>query len=355
MAMKKRPPSQDDFEREMRSRRANANPAPAPDQAPPQPQPLTRAARGDRDAYIRSGQQAWERVKKDATYNDWLAIGEALEIGRADAMADAKTNKPEGARYNKLFGEWLASYGFNDIDKAVRSKLFDILANRAAIDAWRADLPVSERLRYNSPSAVWRRWQASLETKPATDSGKSARAKAQFGALKDAKAKIDFTAHIAELEAARSEASDGDIVERAMRLVDEMTEEQHKQFFARLFPLPRQGKPHPPAKKAAAHPKLTWTSGVGGNNDDVAQHGNGEYRVRTTTPLVIGGPQPNTTACAEYIIDRIGRLPAIQNLSPNDLERWLKENVIALGDFKTRAQAMKRCEQDAQTRKSVQP
>lgn len=87
----------------------------------------------------------------------------------------------------------------------------------------------------------------------------------------------------------------------------------------------------------------------------MAQHGNGEYRVRTTTPLVIGGPQPNTTACAEYIIDRIGRLPAIQNLSPNDLERWLKENVIALGDFKTRAQAMKRCEQDAQTRKSVQP
>jgi len=250
--MKKRPPSQDDFEREMRSRRANANPAPAPDQAPPQPQPLTRAARGDRDAYIRSGQQAWERVKKDATYNDWLAIGEALEIGRADAMADAKTNKPEGARYNKLFGEWLASYGFNDIDKAVRSKLFDILANRADIDAWRATLPVSERLRYNSPSAVWRRWQASLETKPATDSGKSARAKAQFGALKDAKAKIDFTAHIAELEAARSEASDGDIVERAMRLVDEMTEEQHKQFFARLFPLPRQGKPHPPAKKAAS-------------------------------------------------------------------------------------------------------
>ena len=130
MAMKKRPPSQDDFEREMRSRRANANPAPAPDQAPPQPQPLTRAARGDRDAYIRSGQQAWERVKKDATYNDWLAIGEALEIGRADAMADAKTNKPEGARYNKVFGEWLASYGFNDIDNAAAAPPGSVMNSR---------------------------------------------------------------------------------------------------------------------------------------------------------------------------------------------------------------------------------
>jgi hypothetical protein len=31
----------------------------------------------------------------------------------------------------------------------------------------------------------------------------------------------------------------------------------------------------------------------------VAQHGNGEYRVRTTTPLVIGGPQPNTGVLRE--------------------------------------------------------
>src|SRR5258708_32411942 len=123
--MKKGPPRQDDFEREMRSRRANANPAPAPDQAPPQPQPLTRAARGDRDAYIRSGQQAWERVKKDATYNDWLAIGEALEIGRADAMADAKTHKPEGAPYNKLFGDSLSSYRFKQSVKPPPPKMCD--------------------------------------------------------------------------------------------------------------------------------------------------------------------------------------------------------------------------------------
>src|SRR5260370_32976614 len=109
----------------------------------------------------------------------------ALSMGPAQLRADDKTKKREDAGLKKLFGEWLASYGFNDIDKAVRSKLFDILANRAALDPWRADLPVSERLRYNSPSAVCRRSQASLVTKPATDSGKSAHANRQYGARED--------------------------------------------------------------------------------------------------------------------------------------------------------------------------
>jgi hypothetical protein len=201
--MTKRPPSLDDYEREMRSRRPHRR-APAPDTAPS----LTRTQTADRDTYIRRGQEAWKRHKEDATYNDWLAIAEALDIGRTEAMAEANTNQPEGSRYNKLFGEWLAGHGFDDIDKGDRSRLFDILENRAAIEGWRRTLPRAKRFAYNSPSTVWRRWQASIKPKDdAATQAKSARAKAAFGALRETKEENErLRAQVEELEAARATA-----------------------------------------------------------------------------------------------------------------------------------------------------
>ena len=177
--MKKHRRTADDFARDMQAKQSNP----------------TRAETADRETYIKRGQDAWQRHKSDATWTDWLAIGEALDIGRSDAMSAAGTNKPEGSRYNQAFSKWLARHGFDDIDKGDRKRLFDVLEHRSEIEQWRITLPRSERLRSNHPSTVWRKWQASTKPKqpksPKPTDGNPSRE------LEAAKA------HIAELEAAR--------------------------------------------------------------------------------------------------------------------------------------------------------
>jgi hypothetical protein len=106
------------------------------------------------------GKQAWERLKTDQTWGDWCRVGDALTAGRARAMRLAHINQPVGRRYNEIFGAWLSEYGFDTIDKAVRSRLLDCMAHRVEIEAWRSRLTVGERLRYNHPDAVLRRWKA---------------------------------------------------------------------------------------------------------------------------------------------------------------------------------------------------
>jgi hypothetical protein len=64
------------------------------------------------DDAISAGRLAWQRIRERSTFEDWLAIGEALIIGRTEAMAKAKTNKPLGAKYNRLVGSWLRANGF---------------------------------------------------------------------------------------------------------------------------------------------------------------------------------------------------------------------------------------------------
>jgi len=63
---------------------------------------LTRGQQKDRETHIKQGQESWHRHihKGDATWNDWMAIGAALFIGRRDAMAAAETEQPIGSRYN---------------------------------------------------------------------------------------------------------------------------------------------------------------------------------------------------------------------------------------------------------------
>ena len=39
---------------------------------------LPAAEEEKRDTYIKRGQEAWRRHKDDATWTDWLAIGEAF-------------------------------------------------------------------------------------------------------------------------------------------------------------------------------------------------------------------------------------------------------------------------------------
>jgi hypothetical protein len=114
------------------------------------------------DEIIRRAQEAWGRLAADRTWEDWLAVGEALALGRAEAMRDAYTNEPKGKRYCGFFGAWLKNHHLDAIDGAARSRILDCLDRRAEIEAWRAKLPMAKRLQLNHPAAVLRNWKKSL-------------------------------------------------------------------------------------------------------------------------------------------------------------------------------------------------
>jgi hypothetical protein len=109
---------------------------------------------------IKNAQGAWGRLRVGLAWEDWATVGAAHVIGRTTAMRDAHTNKPAGRGYNAAFAAWATKYGF-DLDKGDRSRLFKVMDNLAAIEAWRAKQPPTEQLRLNHPSTVLRKWRAS--------------------------------------------------------------------------------------------------------------------------------------------------------------------------------------------------
>jgi hypothetical protein len=114
---------------------------------------------------IRCGQEAWARLKKGSTFEDWKQVGFAHVVGRTLAMRQAHVNKPEGKRYNAAFGQWQKLFGFDDLDKGDRSRLFEMMEHLAEIEAWRATLTVSQRLDLNHPTSVVRKWKTATATR----------------------------------------------------------------------------------------------------------------------------------------------------------------------------------------------
>jgi hypothetical protein len=108
---------------------------------------------------VRLGQEAIARKRR--AWEDWLAIAEALQVGRTDVMRTLHTNDPHGRRYEKAMSDWLVSHSFKKIDKGTRKRLLDCLAHRIDIDKWRARLTDAERFAFNHPDTVLRKWKAS--------------------------------------------------------------------------------------------------------------------------------------------------------------------------------------------------
>ncbi len=109
---------------------------------------------------ILHGQEAWDRLGRDHTWENWRHVGAALLIGRSRAMREAGVNRPVGRRYNVLFAAWLNKFGFENLDKGDRSRLFAVMDHLHEIETWRATLTPTQRLRLNHPSAVLRKWKS---------------------------------------------------------------------------------------------------------------------------------------------------------------------------------------------------
>jgi hypothetical protein len=119
-------------------------------------------------AVVEAGAAAWNTLGK--TWNFWLQVAEALDIGRNHCMRMCHTNRPEGAAYNSAMAWWLERNGFENLggkdNSATRSDLARCLENRAAIETWRAGLTDKERAKWNNPSTVLREWKKATKDKP---------------------------------------------------------------------------------------------------------------------------------------------------------------------------------------------
>jgi hypothetical protein len=105
---------------------------------------------------VSEGREAWTRLKdrERATWDDWIAVGKALIIGRASCMSMAQTNAPQGGRYKAAMNCWLADNGLAEVSGPERFKLSMIMKNLDAVEAWRTTLDPAERRRLNHPS-LW--------------------------------------------------------------------------------------------------------------------------------------------------------------------------------------------------------
>jgi BMFP domain-containing protein YqiC len=169
----------------------------------------------DRDRVARQGAAAWKRLKQAKNWNDWVQVGEALVIGREWAMHQSGKNEPEGKGYIMAFTEWLERYKLDDMDKSDRAKLFKVMDALTMITEWRATLTLTDRLKLNHPSTVWRKFEASRMPDPERSKPARTGLKDSVAELSEANAQLtqenaQLKAHIAELEAARTVTPDPD-------------------------------------------------------------------------------------------------------------------------------------------------
>jgi hypothetical protein len=116
----------------------------------------------------RLADEAWEQLNANPDWAKWRAIGDAMMYARNACMRDTQSNRPAGRGYNAAFSAWLAKRKFGDMDGSDRARLFKCMDNLREIEAWRATLTETERLRLNHPSTVLRKWQAATKLPDST-------------------------------------------------------------------------------------------------------------------------------------------------------------------------------------------
>ena len=123
---------------------------------------LNRTTHPTNDQIIAQAHEAAERLIAGHEWQDWVAVGRALRIGRSHALYEAGTNKPEGKKYAASFARWLTEHKLDQIaDKATRCRLLELMDHIDQVEIWRKTLASNKRLSINHPITVWKHWQRS--------------------------------------------------------------------------------------------------------------------------------------------------------------------------------------------------
>jgi len=110
---------------------------------------------------IKAGVECWQAIGRAESFEAWVKIGKALQIGRDYSLKATGANRPMGQIYCKAFSVWLTKHGFERMAKSTRSVAIELAENVEAIEAWRDTLPERQRKRLVHPLSVTRRWRAS--------------------------------------------------------------------------------------------------------------------------------------------------------------------------------------------------
>ena len=110
---------------------------------------------------IRTGVECWQAIGRAESFEAWVKIGKALQIGRDYSLKATGANRPMGQIYCKAFSAWIDQHGFAGMPKSTRSVAVELAENVTAVEAWRSTLPERQRKRLVHPLSVTRRWKAS--------------------------------------------------------------------------------------------------------------------------------------------------------------------------------------------------
>jgi hypothetical protein len=119
---------------------------------------------------IQLGRAALPRLQHNH-WRDWAAVINALAVLRTQALKEAKTNRPYGARYRVAIAQRLRIHGFDCLHKSDRSRLLACADHLTEIDAWRSSQPIERQASLNHPQIVLSAWKRSL--KPPSSSPRS--------------------------------------------------------------------------------------------------------------------------------------------------------------------------------------
>jgi hypothetical protein len=192
---------------------------------------------------IERGKEALDRLRRDSTWEDWLAVGVAIDIGRQHALQVSGKNTPGGKGYNTAFSKWLKENGFGSLDGGDRKRLMDCMDHRGEIEEWRKILTVTQRMKLNHPSTVWRQWQASQreprskgESKPTTlQKTEEALAISQEALAISEREISGLKAQVEELEAARAEPASQNGRDTLIAELQAMSREERADAIRRLM------------------------------------------------------------------------------------------------------------------------
>jgi hypothetical protein len=117
----------------------------------------------------REAAEAAKRIKESQSWDDWLAIGAFMVIGRNRAMLRAGTNEP--------IGDWLdLRQWLRDIDKATRSHAMWCADHAEELRRLRENMGQTLRDRSNHPTVMRRKWEASQKGEKAASEKKETKA-----------------------------------------------------------------------------------------------------------------------------------------------------------------------------------
>jgi hypothetical protein len=124
---------------------------------------------GDEQAKARTlilAREAWRRLNKHYTFQDWIQVGEALLIGRDEVLAKGGFKSANGRKYSDAFSKWLDENSLRwadevktkEMDKNDRANLLKLMERKEEVLAWHEGLTATERFRTNHPQVIYRKW-----------------------------------------------------------------------------------------------------------------------------------------------------------------------------------------------------